>query len=237
QTATSEILRVISSAHIDAQPVFDTIVQSAARLCNATVAAVFRSDGRMVYNPANYGDAPEALAAVRSRYPRPVDMGTMPGIAILTRSVVHFPDVEESTIPEHVRQVGRLLGFRSVVAVPMLREGEAVGALLVARHAPGWFSDAEVGLLKTFSDQAVIAIENVRLFKELEARTEELSRSVNQLTVLGEVGRAVSYSLDLETVLTRIVSRAVELSGLDGGAIFRYAAVGEEYVQRERTST
>jgi two-component system, NtrC family, sensor kinase len=237
QTATSDILRVISGAQREVQPVFDTIVQSAARLCNAAVTAVFRTDGLTVYNPANYGDAPEALAAVRSRYPRPVDMGTMPGIAILTRSVVHFPDVEESTIPEHVRQVGRLLGFRSVVAVPMLREGEAVGALLVARHAPGWFSDVEVGLLKTFSDQAVIAIENVRLFKELEARTEELSRSVNQLTVLGEVGRAVSSSLDLETVLTTIVSRAVELSGLDGGVMFEYDEVAEEFVQRAQTET
>jgi signal transduction histidine kinase len=237
QTATSDILRVISGAQREVQPVFDTIVQSAARLCNAAVTAVFRTDGLTVYNPANYGDAPEALAAVRSRYPRPVDMGTMPGIAILTRSVVHFPDVEESTIPEHVRQVGRLLGFRSVVAVPMLREGEAVGALLVARHAPGWFSDAEVGLLKTFSDQAVIAIENVRLFKELETRTEELSRSVNQLTVLGEVGRAVSSSLDLETVLTTIVSRAVELSGLDGGVMFEYDEVAEEFVQRAQTET
>jgi signal transduction histidine kinase len=237
QTATSDILRVISGAQREVQPVFDTIVQSAARLCNAAITAVFRTDGLTVYNPANYGDAPGALAAARSRYPRPVDMGTMPGIAILTRSVVHFPDVEESTIPEHVRQVGRLLGFRSVVAVPMLREGEAVGALLVARHAPGWFSDAEVELIKTFSDQAVIAIENVRLFKELEARTEELSRSVNQLTVLGEVGRAVSSSLDLETVLTTIVSRAVELSGLDGGVMFEYDEVAEEFVQRAQTET
>jgi signal transduction histidine kinase len=236
QTATSEILRVISSAHIDAQPVFDTIVQSAARLCNATVAAVFRSDGGTVYNPANYGDAPDALAAVRSRYPRPVDMGTTPGIAILTRSVVHFPDVEESPMPEQ-RQVGRLLGFRSVVAVPMMREGEAVGALLVARREAGWFSDAEVELLKTFGAQAVIAIENVRLFTELQARTVDLTRSVEKLTALGEVGRAVSSTLDLETVLTTIVSRAVELSGLDGGIVAEYEEATEEFVQRAASQT
>jgi signal transduction histidine kinase len=232
QTATSDILRVISGAHIDAQPVFDTIVQSAARLCNATVAAVFRSDGRMVDNPANYGDAPDALAAVRARYPRPVDTGTMPGIAILTRSVVHFPDVEESSLPEHVRQVGRLLGFHSVVAVPMLREGEAVGALLVARREPGWFSDAEVELLKTFGAQAVIAIENVRLFTELQARTADLSRSVEQLTALGEVGHAVSSSLDLETVLNTIVARAVQLAGANSGTIWEYDAAAEEFVLR-----
>jgi len=237
QTATSEILRVISSAHIDAQPVFDTIVQSAARLCHATVAAVFRSDGSTLYNPGSYGDAPDVLAAVRARYPRPVDMGTMAGIAILTRSVVHFPDIEESTIPEHVRQVGRLLGFRSGVAVPMLREGEAVGALLVARREPGWFSDTEVELLKTFGAQAVIAIENVRLFTELQARTAALTRSVGQLTALGEVGRAVSSTLDLEAVLTTIVSRAVQLTQMEGGVVFEYDELAEEFVQRAAAET
>src|SRR5262249_20922390 len=200
------------------------------------IAAVFRRDGGTVYNPANYGDAPDALAAVRSRYPRPVDMGTMSGIAILTRSVVHFPDVEESQIPEHVQQVGRLLGFRSVVAVPMLRESEAVGALLVARRDPGWFSDPEVELLKTFGDQAVIAIENVRLFTELQARTADLTRSVDQLTALGAVGRAVSSSLDLDTVLTTTGLRAVELSGLDGGVIFEYDERAEEFVRRASTA-
>src|SRR5262249_49861299 len=212
QIATAAILRVISGAQRELQPVFDTIVQSAARLCNARIAAAFRSDGQTVSNRANYGEAPDLLAAVRSRYPRPVDMGTMPGIAILTRSVVHFPDIEESPMPEHVRQVGRLLGFRSVVAVPMLRELEAIGVLLVARREPGWFSGAEVELLKTFADQAVIAIENVRLFTELQARTADLTRSVEQLTALGEVGRAVSSTLELETVLTTIVSRAVQLT-------------------------
>src|SRR5262249_56997328 len=105
------------------------------------LAAQVRPDG------AYFDSVRRAVAAVRSRYPRPVDMGTPPGIAILTRSVVHFPDTEEYTIPEHVREVGRLLGFRSVVAVPMLREGEAVGALLVALREPGLFSDAEVDLL------------------------------------------------------------------------------------------
>jgi GAF domain-containing protein len=237
QTATSEILRTIAQAQIDVQPVFDTIVRSAARLCQATNAAVFLTDGRLLYHPANYGSAPEKLAAVRARYPRPVDMGTTPGIAILTRSVVHVPDIEEPSALEHVQQIGRLLGFRSVIAVPMLREGEAIGVVNVARREPGRFSDGEVELLKTFADQAVIAIENVRLFKELEARTADLTRSVGQLTALGEVGRAVSSTLDLETVLTTIVSRAVQLSGLDGGVVFEYDAAAEEFVQRVATET
>jgi signal transduction histidine kinase len=119
----------------------------------------------------------------------------------------------------------------------MLREGKAIGAIAVNRRAPGRFSDGEVELLKTFADQAVIAVQNVRLFKELEARTTALGRSVEQLTALGEVGRAVSSTLDLETVLTTIVSRAVQLSGLDGGVVFEYDEGTEEFVQRAATET
>jgi GAF domain-containing protein len=237
QTATSEILRTIAQAQADVQPVFDTIVQSAARLCHAANAAVFLTDGRMVYEPANFGGSPAALAATRARFPRPVGMDSTPGIAILTRSVFHVPDTEAPSVIEHLRQSGRLAGFRSAVTVPMLREGEAVGAILVARRSLGPFSDAEVELLKTFADQAVIAVENVRLFKELEARTAALTRSVEQLTALGEVGRAVSSTLDLETVLTTIVSRAVQLSGLDGGVVLEYDEGAEEFVQRAQAET
>jgi signal transduction histidine kinase len=235
QTATSEILKTIAHAQTDVQPVFDTIVQSAARLCRGVHAAVFVSDGRLVYAPANYGNVPEALAAARARFPRPLAMDSTASIAILTRSIVHVPDVEEPSTHDFVRQSGQLVGFRSVVTVPMLREGEAVGAILVARQGPGRFADSEVELLKTFADQAVIAIENVRLFKELEARTADLTRSVEQLTALGEVGRAVSSTLDLETVLTTIVARAVQLSGLDGGVVFEYDEDTEEFVQRVAT--
>ena len=237
QTATSEILRTIAHAQTDTQPVFDTIVRSAARLCHAANAALFLTHGGMLYEPANYGSSPEALAATRARYPRPVGMDTTPGMAILTRSVIHVPDTEDPSAIEHVRQGARLLGFRGLVTVPMLREGEPVGAIIVTHRDPGLFSDGEVELLKTFADQAVIAIENVRLFKELEARTADLTRSVEQLTALGEVGRAVSSTLDLETVLTTIVSRAVQLSGLDGGVVFEYDAADEAFVQRAATET
>jgi signal transduction histidine kinase len=232
QTATSEILRVISSAHTDAQPVFDTIVQSAVRLCNAAHAAVFRTYGKALYNPANHGGSPETLATMRARFPRPVDMDTTPGIAILTRSVVQVPDIEDPSAIAFVRETGRLLGFRSVVTVPMLLEGEAVGAIVVARREPGRASDAELELLKTFADQAVIAIENVRLFTELEARTADLTRSVEKLTALGEVSRAVSSTLDVETVLTTIVSRASHLAGADGCAIYEYDEATEAFHAR-----
>jgi len=153
-------------------------------------------------------------------------------MALLTRSVVHVPDVEEPSAVEFTRQSGRILGFRSVVTVPMLRQGEPVGAIIVARREPGRFTEAEVGLLTTFAEQAVIAIENVRLFNELEARTRDLTRSVGELRALGEVGRAVSSTLDVETVLTTIVTRAVELSGTVAGVIYEYDEAKQEFQLR-----
>src|SRR5438552_8408485 len=114
----------------------------------------------------------------------------------------------------------------------MLREGAPIGVIQVSRAEPGPFADNEIELLKTFADQAVIAVENVRLFKELEARTGELTQSIEKLTALGEVSRAVSSTLDVETVLTTIVSRAVELSRLDGGVVFEYEEATEEFVHR-----
>jgi GAF domain-containing protein len=144
-TATGEILQVISRSPTDVQPVFDTIVQSAAKLCNAYTAAVFRTDGNMLYHPANFGASPDVLAAARARYPRPLDMETAPGVSILTRSVAHVPDIEDPSVTEHIRHVARLLGFRSLISVPMLREGEAVGAIVVARQEPGRLSEAAGG--------------------------------------------------------------------------------------------
>jgi signal transduction histidine kinase len=118
-----------------------------------------------------------------------------------------------------------------------VREGVALGVIRISRTEVRPFTDKQIALLRTFADQAVIAIENVRLFTELQARTAALTRSVDQLTALGEVGRAVNSTLDLETVLTTIVSRAVQLSGLDGGVVFEYDEATEEFVQRVATET
>ena len=111
----------------------------------------------------------------------------------------------------------------------MLREGTPIGVIVVGRAEPGPFSDSEIELLKTFADQAVIAVENVRLFKELQARTSELTRSVDQLTALGEISQAVSSTLDVETVLQTIVSRASQLAGADGCAIYEYDDATEAF--------
>ena len=120
------------------------------------------------------------------------------------------------------RDSGRVVGFRAMAAAPMLREGIAIGSVHMMRNTPGPFSNTQIELLKTFADQAVIAIENARLFDEVQLRTRELARSVQELQALGEVGRAVSSTLDLKVVLKTIVERAVHLSGTDAGSIFYY---------------
>ena len=214
QTATSEVLRTIAHTQTDVQPVFDTIVRSAARLCHAVMASVLLTDGRMLYLPANYGSSPEALSAVRARFPRPLDRETASGAAILTRSVVHVPDVQEPSVIEFTRQAGKVLGYRSLVTVPMLREGEVVGALNVCRREPGRFSDAEVALLKTFADQAVIAVENVRLFTELQGKNRELTTALDQQTATSEILRAISRSLtDVQPVFNTVVQSGLRLLG------------------------
>src|SRR5207253_3013975 len=125
----------------------------------------------------------------------------------------------------------------TVLAVPLMREGLAIGVINLRRAEAQLFTERQVALLETFADQAVIAIENARLLSELQARTQELTRSVGELQALGEVGQAISSTLDLETVLTTIVSRAVQLSGLDGGVVFEYDEAAEEFVQRVATET
>src|SRR5262249_11200094 len=146
-------------------------------------------------------------------------------------------DAEDPSVPSFTQSVARAVGFRGLLAVPMLKDGEPVGGIVVVRREVGSFTEAEIALLQTFADQAVIAIENVRLFKELEARTADVTRSVDQVAAVGEVGRAVSSTLDIGTVLSTIVSRAVQLSGLDGGVVFEYNESAEEFVQRAMTES
>jgi signal transduction histidine kinase len=231
QTATAEILRVISRSQTDAQPVFDTIVRGAVRLCDGLFCALFQFDGELLHHVAEHNETPEALEAAHRVYPTRPTRGLGSGRAILERAVVHIPDVELD--PEYQQQtMSRAVGARSVLCVPMLREGAPIGVIGMARAEPGPFSDNEIELLKTFADQAVIAIENVRLFKELEARTGELTKSVEKLTALGEVSRAVSSTLDVETVLNTIVSRASQLAGAGGCSIFEYDAAAEQFELR-----
>lgn len=232
QTATSEILRVISESPTDVQPVFDTIAAAALKLCGASNATVVRFDGQLVDIVAlASGLKPEEIAAIRQVYPRPPSRDTVASRAILTRSAVNIPDVLED--PEYaIQDVARSAGYRSTVGVPLMLHGRPIGAFGVARPEVGLFPEKQVALLETFADQAVIAIENVRLFTELETRTAELTKSLGELKALGEVGQAVSSTLDLETVLSTIVSRAVQLAGMNGGSIWEYDEAREQFYVR-----
>jgi signal transduction histidine kinase len=241
QTATSDILRVINQSPTDVQPVFDAIVRNGVRLCDGLFGSVYRFDGERIHLVANYNFTPEQLAHYHRTYPRVLSDPGDPVTVIRTGRVLHIPDVEIHpgflASPPDVRENLRWRGIRSAIGVPMLRQDQVIGAIFVSHRGVDAFTDEHVELLKTFAHQAVIAVENVRLFKELEAQTAALTRSVDQLTALGEVGRAVSSTLDLATVLTTIVSRAVELSGLDGGVVLEYNEGEQEFVQRAQAET
>ncbi len=233
QTATSDILRVISRSQTDVQPVFDAILDSAVRLLRGYSGLVTRIAGDQIELAALTSTDGAGDAVTRAVFPQSHQSDGPHAQAMRDRAPINIADAQtDPRVPEAVRTNARARGSRSWVIVPLLRHDEAVGTIAVTRREPGGFTDDEIALLKTFADQAVIAIENARLLTELQARTQELTRSVEQLTALGDVGRAVSSSLDLDTVLTTIVSRAVQLSGTDGGTIFEYDEGTEEFSPR-----
>ncbi|HEU4343342.1 MAG TPA: GAF domain-containing protein, partial [Candidatus Binatia bacterium] len=230
QTATSEVLKVISRSTFDLQPVLDTLVENATRLCGAERGFIYRVDGEVFRMAAHYGIPSEFRDFWQQNVIRP-GRGSSTGRAALERRTIHIPDVLAD--PEYEMSEAQQVGhFRTVLAVPMLREGTLVGVIHIQRTEVQPFTNKQIELVTTFADQAVIAIENVRLFQELQARTRELARSVGELKALGEVGQAVSSTLDLQTVLSTIVGHAVQLSGTSGGVIYEYDEVEEGFLLR-----
>jgi len=231
QTATSDVLNVISRSPTDVQPVFDMIAESAARLCDAQYCFVYRFEGQLLHFVAHHGLTAEVLEINRRAYPAPPSRMSVAARAVLERSVVQIPDVNAD--PDYaLGAMAAAGGYRSAAAVPILRDGLAIGSIAVTRAQAGLLPERQIELLKTFADQAVIAVENVRLFKELQARTAELTQSVEKLTALGEVSRAVSSTLDVETVLDTIVSRASQLAGAAGCSIYEYDAATQQFELR-----
>jgi GAF domain-containing protein len=226
QTATSEILGVIASSPTDIQPVLDAIAQNAARVCGADDATIRLLEGEEMVFVAHFG-----TIAPGGKGRRTLGFRSVGNQALVQRKTIHIPDLqaESENFPDS-SHMGT--GVRTFLVTPLLREGTGIGVMTIRRTEVKPFTDRQVTLLETFADQAVIAIENVRLFQELQERTRELVRSVGELKALGEVGQAVSSTLDLETVLTRIVSHAVQLSGTDGGAIYEYDEPSEEFLLR-----
>ncbi|HKS93516.1 MAG TPA: GAF domain-containing protein [Gammaproteobacteria bacterium] len=238
QTATADVLRMMSASATDTQPVFDAIVRNAARLCHARFALVYQLEGDVIQFVSQHNLPPAAAAQFQRTFPQRLsESGTLIARAILRGEVINVPDIlADPNVAESVRELARSSGYRSVIAVPIMREGRALGALAITRSDPREelrpFSDDEIPILQTFTEQAGIAIENVRLFHELEARTAQLTRSVGELQALGEVSQAVGSTLDLDAVLETIVGRAVQLSGSDQGVIYEFDDAGQTFHQR-----
>ena len=178
QAATSEVLSLIADSPTNLQPVFERIVRNAARLCQSVLSAVYRRDGEHVDIVAYDQFSAESVAAVRKAYPAPLASKNLISVALRERRVVHEPDV---LISGGYSELQRTSGYRSILVVPMLRDDVAIGAIAVMRLEPQLFPKTQVELLRTFAGQAVIAIENTRLFAEVQERTQQLSQSLDDL--------------------------------------------------------
>src|SRR5215470_12973103 len=221
QTATAEILRAISTSTMDAQPVFEAILEAGVRLIGALFGSVYRFDGNLLHMVAHHNYPAAALEFSLRTFPVPPTRQLVTGRAILERAVVHVPDVLRDDERASVQQFAELAGFRSALSMPMLRDGQPIGAITLWHSAP--FSDKDIALLKTFADQAVIAVENVRLFKELEARNRDLTQALERETATGEILRVISSSpTDIQPVLEAILDSGKRLCDAEFGAIFRF---------------
>jgi len=225
QMATSEILRVISTSPTDLQPVFDAIVRNAVRLCGASHGGVYRFDGELVHSVAHDGYTPEQLDDWRKTWPKPATAPSVVCQAIRTRSLVRIADVmaaDSMNLPSEMLENLRARRARSILTVPMFRRDEVIGGISLAQREVGGFSDSDVELLKTFADQAVIAIENVRLFKELQARNRDLSETLDRQSATADVLRIIAQSpTELQPVLNAIAASAMRLCAASDAVIER----------------
>jgi signal transduction histidine kinase len=225
QTATSEVLQVISSSPGELEPVFQAMLENATRLCEAEAASLVLREGADLRMVARH-NAPTALLQETKRDPifRPGPASGL-GRSIRLKQVVQVPDIANDQAyfdrePARVRLVEA--GYRSQLSVPLIKDNEAIGAFNMLRQKTGLFSEKQIELVSNFAAQAVIAIENARLLNELE-------RSVEELRALGDVTQAVNSTIDLETVLTTIVAKATQLSNTEAGAIYVYDDASREF--------
>ena len=217
QTATADVLRVISSSPSDLQPVFDAVAQNAAHLCDALDANIVLREGDMLRIVAHYGGIP--LGG-----PRPLTPELVMGRAVLEARPIHILDLQAETkeFPEG-SVTARRGGYRTILAVPLVRDGSAIGTIVVRRTEAKRFADKQVALVKNFAAQAVIAIENTRLLNELRQRTDDLSESLEQQTATSEVLRVISKSPgELEPVFKAMLENAVRICGAKFGTLFRF---------------
>src|SRR5713101_7404820 len=206
QAATAEILRVIGTSPGDTQPVFDGIALSGVRVCGAHSCVLFVVEGDMLRIAATHGVPAERIERFRTQFPMPLSAENHVTQVIHERRIFHLADIEHnpSATPQHIADA-RLGAYRTRLMVPMLRGDSALGLIAVTSQAPTPFSNQQVALLQTFADQAVIAIENVRLFKELEAKNSALAESLEQQTATSEILRVISSSpTDVQPVFAAV---------------------------------
>ena len=208
---------MISTSPTDVQPVFETIVRNAVALCGSVFANVFRFGSELLHFIASHNVGPDYVELLRAKYPMRPTSSQVSGRAVLSGSVVRLEDALVD--PDYDQRFPTAMRWRRMLGVAMLRQGEPLGVIVVGWTEAGPVAKAQEELLKQFADQGVIAIEGVRLFDEVQARTRRLTRSVAELQALSEVGRAVSASLDLDTVLRAIIANACSLARADGGTV------------------
>jgi GAF domain-containing protein len=225
QTATADVLKVISRSTFDLQAVLDTLVQSAARLCEADTGVIGRPKGETFYNEASYGYSRE-YAEFLASHPSGIDRGSSAGRAFLERKIVHILDVladPEYTYPVRSADNSKVDASRTLLGVPLLREGSPIGVMILGRKSVRPFTDKQIELAETFADQAVIAIENVRLFEAEQQRTRELTESLEQQTATSDVLQVISRSPgELEPVFEAMLENAVRICGAKFGNLWLY---------------
>ena len=219
QTATADVLKVISRSAFDLQVVLDTLTASATKLCDGDKAAIFQRRGDLYHFVSNFGFSDEMETFARAN---PLPVGSSGGItrAGRDRRSIHIPDVLAD--PEYTQSGYQIRGdYRTLLSTPLMRAGEPIGGFVITRKAVRPFNDRQIELLQTFADQAVIAIENVRLFDEVQARTHDLTVALQQQTATAEVLQTISRSVfDLDTVLRTLIDTAVRLCRGSRGTIF-----------------